>query len=289
MMNKLCKAGFVGLVAITLTAAATASGPKWTETGDAGSLPKGSQTTMGIGTLAAINGTMGTTALLGGVDFEDMFLINIVEPMKFRATTDPKDPELLGGEASFDTMVWIFRPTPGDPPEVLGSAVLGFLGNDNHPDVPESILSLLIPLPTDGSPPLVDAGLYFIAISRFNNVPNNPGGEIFFFDPMMPTEISGPDGAGGKMPISGWTGDNGGQFEGTYRIALRGVEFAEELPSCPWDLDGSGDVGVSDFLELLGGWGPCPPFGDCPADFDGSGDVGVADFLKLLGNWGPCP
>ncbi len=57
---------------------------------------------------------------------------------------------------------------------------------------------------------------------------------------------------------------------------------------CPWDLDGSGDVGVSDFLDLLGNWGPCPPNGDCPADFDGSGDVGVSDFLDLLGNWGPC-
>ncbi len=62
------------------------------------------------------------------------------------------------------------------------------------------------------------------------------------------------------------------------------------VPSlCPWDLDDSGVVGVSDFLELLGAWGPCPPKGDCSADFDGSGDVGVSDFLDLLGNWGPCP
>ena len=28
------------------------------------------------------------------------------------------------------------------------------------------------------------------------------------------------------------------------------------------DLDGSGAVGVSDFLELLGAWGPCPLKGD---------------------------
>ena len=59
---------------------------------------------------------------------------------------------------------------------------------------------------------------------------------------------------------------------------------------CPWDLDGSCDVGVSDFLDLLGAWGPCPPAPvDCPADFDNSGDVGVSDFLELLGNWGSCP
>ncbi|MHC5007442.1 MAG: hypothetical protein ACYTGF_08820, partial [Planctomycetota bacterium] len=53
---------------------------------------------------------------------------------------------------------------------------------------------------------------------------------------------------------------------------------------CPWDLDGSGDVGVTDFLEMLAVWGEM----GVPADFDGGG-VGVTDFLILLGNWGPCP
>ncbi|MHC4217674.1 MAG: M12 family metallo-peptidase [Planctomycetota bacterium] len=54
--------------------------------------------------------------------------------------------------------------------------------------------------------------------------------------------------------------------------------------SCPWDLDGSGAVGVNDFLELLAVWGQT----GVPADFDGGG-VGVTDFLILLANWGPCP
>jgi hypothetical protein len=56
------------------------------------------------------------------------------------------------------------------------------------------------------------------------------------------------------------------------------------VPACPWDLDDGGDVGVSDFLELLAEWGMT----DVPADFDGGG-VGVSDFLALLANWGPCP
>jgi hypothetical protein len=55
------------------------------------------------------------------------------------------------------------------------------------------------------------------------------------------------------------------------------------VPVCAWDLDGSGDVGVTDFLELLANWGMM----DVPADFDGLG-VGVSDFLLLLANWGPC-
>jgi len=54
--------------------------------------------------------------------------------------------------------------------------------------------------------------------------------------------------------------------------------------TCPWDLDDTGDVGVTDFLILLGTWGEV----GVPADFDGGG-VGVTDFLILLGNWGPCP
>ena len=55
---------------------------------------------------------------------------------------------------------------------------------------------------------------------------------------------------------------------------------------CPWDLDGSGDVGVNDFLDLLAVWGTDP---GGPPDFDGDGTVGVTDFLALLAHWGPCP
>jgi hypothetical protein len=56
--------------------------------------------------------------------------------------------------------------------------------------------------------------------------------------------------------------------------------------ACPCDLDGDGDVGVTDFLALLGSWGPNPGH---PADLDGDGAVGVTDFLSLLARWGPCP
>jgi hypothetical protein len=53
------------------------------------------------------------------------------------------------------------------------------------------------------------------------------------------------------------------------------------------DLDGDGLVGITDFLMLLGEWGPCdlpcPP--QCAADLDGDCNVGINDFLLLLGNW----
>jgi hypothetical protein len=53
------------------------------------------------------------------------------------------------------------------------------------------------------------------------------------------------------------------------------------------DLDGNGSVGITDFLQLLQAWGPCPdPPAACPADLDDSGSVGINDFLTLLQNWG---
>ena len=54
---------------------------------------------------------------------------------------------------------------------------------------------------------------------------------------------------------------------------------------CPWDLDGSGDVGIVDLLDLLAQWGTNP---GGPPDFDGDGTVDIADFLALLSNWGAC-
>lgn len=54
---------------------------------------------------------------------------------------------------------------------------------------------------------------------------------------------------------------------------------------CPQDLDGSGDVGFADLLQILAAWGPCA---DCPQDLDMSGDVGFTDLLQILSAWGPC-
>jgi hypothetical protein len=56
-------------------------------------------------------------------------------------------------------------------------------------------------------------------------------------------------------------------------------------PACSADVDGDGDVGVTDLLDLLGAWGQNP--GD-PADVDGDCAVGISDLLALLGQWGPC-
>jgi hypothetical protein len=64
-----------------------------------------------------------------------------------------------------------------------------------------------------------------------------------------------------------------------------GTQCVNGLCECPWDTDGDGIVGINDFLDLLGAWGPNPGHA---ADFDGDGEVGINDFLELLANWGPC-
>jgi hypothetical protein len=55
---------------------------------------------------------------------------------------------------------------------------------------------------------------------------------------------------------------------------------------CDEDLDGDGNVFVTDLLLLLMDFGSCD---GSPADFDGDGCVTIVDLLTLLGNWGPCP
>ena len=66
-----------------------------------------------------------------------------------------------------------------------------------------------------------------------------------------------------------------------------GVQLIVIQCSVVGDVNGDGIVDVTDFLQLLADWGPCPipcpP--SCPADFDGDCQVGITDFLLLLANW----
>ncbi|MCH7799446.1 MAG: FG-GAP repeat protein [Planctomycetes bacterium] len=64
------------------------------------------------------------------------------------------------------------------------------------------------------------------------------------------------------------------------------VIFSPFVPPCPWDLDGDGNVFITDLLLLLMDFGSCD---GSPADFDGDGCVTVLDLLTLLFNFGPCP
>lgn len=56
--------------------------------------------------------------------------------------------------------------------------------------------------------------------------------------------------------------------------------------TCAADVDGGGDVGLTDLLQVLAEWHAC---GETPADVDGDGCVGFSDLLIVLDAWGvPC-
>ena len=63
-----------------------------------------------------------------------------------------------------------------------------------------------------------------------------------------------------------------------------GNEFNVECPSnCP-DINGDGNVNVSDLLIVIGQWG----LANSPADVNEDGIVNVSDLLIIVGNWGDC-
>jgi hypothetical protein len=58
---------------------------------------------------------------------------------------------------------------------------------------------------------------------------------------------------------------------------------------CPGDATCDGTVDVTDMLDVLGDWGPCPvPCPPCASDVTGDCVVDVSDLLLVLGAWGPC-
>ena len=63
------------------------------------------------------------------------------------------------------------------------------------------------------------------------------------------------------------------------------------LGTCPWDVDGSGDVGSADLSEVVLNWGDCPVPATqlCLADVDGDCTVGAADIAAVITHWGNCP
>ncbi len=73
-------------------------------------------------------------------------------------------------------------------------------------------------------------------------------------------------------------------LEGHFVVSVLSIDILGKM--CPWDLDLDGNVGITDFLDLLAQWGTDP---GGPPDFNSNGIVDINDFLEILANWGPCP
>lgn len=182
-------------------AATTAYG--WTEVGDAGDGIGGNYQIVDGSQGAVINEIVGVTSSAAG-DFVDAYLISIVDPANFRASTEG---------AGFDTRLFLF--------DING---FGLLANDDSPQA-AGFGSLLLGQSSDGTGIVLAQGLYILAIAGFELDPVDSNGDEIF-DIISPfTEISGPDGPGGANALAAWEDNTalGLAATGAYRILLEGV------------------------------------------------------------------
>lgn len=167
----------------------------WMETGPAGDLPA---------TAEVVTGTAPLTAIIGSLDLldeVDMYVINIVDPLGFSAST-----------ASVIGLV-------PDPKLFLFSySGAGVYMND---DMGGS--NAMLPAGHPLGP--ISAGLYLLAIARFDNSPLGASGPIF----SAGSTVNGP---AGSDIVTGWDRNVQGHidFDALYRIDLTGAAPVSTIP-----------------------------------------------------------
>lgn len=249
-------------IALCALSSSVFAGPDWEELndggGDAGSFGSNAQVVRGSGRITVIRGVLGGPAKAEGDDYEDVYLVNIVDPQSFIMSTN----EDLGGFAAFTSRIWVFDlhgfgivANETTPPELIEETVGG---------------STVTAFPTDGSQPLMEPGLYYIAITGRGNEPRSGDCDQLIFDFNEDFEISGPDGRGSDDPWDSW--DDDGQF-GSYTVMVDGVDA---LPRGCNDADVAAPFGVlnvADVLAFIGAFSE----GVFPGDFDMDGDFDLSD------------
>ncbi len=257
-----------GAAALGLFAGAVChAGPEWEEPpgNDAGRFPSSAQVPQGAGPMAAIKGILqGDPVSLGGSDFQDMYKVRICDPANFLA-----EAKAQTGFPAFNTQLWLFR-----------ADGRGLLANDNDTSGMGGLLSVLPNASNDGTGVVLTApGIYYLAITGFNSDADaDLGVSLPIFAQMTTTEVSGPDGAGGSLPVIDWEPAFGAI--GRYRVLLRGVAYC-----CPGDITCDGAVDVDDLNQVLSMWGASVTVGTY-SDLSMDGTVGVADLNEVLSNWG---
>jgi hypothetical protein len=249
----------VVVLAAGLVIAAPARAQDFCEDGDAGSLPGSSQTVTGLGAVSRVVGELTGETGPGVPDYEDMYLVNIPDPLAFSAqvTMPGADPQL-----------WLFAgPFGGDGQPPRG----GLLGNNGVVDPTAMIQNMADDMQMQM---VTQPGIYFLAITSSTpgggREPISISGPIFEFIGEM---VSSPDGPGGTEEISAWIG---GSSSAEYAIDVEGIEpFPPPPPPCECELDGDGIITFNDLLVVLSVWEPTYSFDT---------------LLCVLSNWKlPCP
>jgi hypothetical protein len=171
------------------------------ETGDAGSLPASAQN-LGAGPVTQILGSFS-----GGGDV-DVYRMCLSDGASFSAST-------VGGTLR-DTQLFLFN-----------SQGRGIYSND---DAELGVHASRLPAQHRFSP--TGPGVYFLAISSFNNDPQSVDGEIFpdmFTTSLYPDLVVDAAGVGGQEPVIDWAGLQRGSA-GSYRINLTGTTACDTTP-----------------------------------------------------------
>ena len=195
---------------------ASAGAQTWDESanggGDAGDLPGTAQVVLGSGPLTAITGTHDD-------DDVDMYQILICDPLNFEATT-------VGG-AAFDTQLWLFDlngngvlHNDDDPAGIGGTRSRIGVGAGNVFPANQSW--------AEWASTNLPAGLYYIAISRYNRDPRNAA-NAFIWNNSPFSQQRTPDGPGAPGPVDNWFGST--SAGGAYTITLSGACFVPEPAS----------------------------------------------------------
>jgi hypothetical protein len=202
----------IALAALMASAGATTWDEFTNGGGDAGDLPATAQVVSGSGPLTAITGNLDASDV-------DMYQILICDPLNFEATT-------VGG-ATFDTQLWLF--------DLNGN---GVLHNDDDPltGAFQSRIGVnagnVFPANqnwADWASASLPAGLYYIAISRYNRDPRNAANALIWNNSPFGQQRT-PDGPGANDPVvDNWFGTTAAA--GAYTIYLRGACFVPEPAS----------------------------------------------------------
>jgi len=201
----------VALVGALACASAATAGPTWDVdyNDDAKATPSTAQPITLNGPVLNITGQLTGFGFDGTGDFVDMYLVDIRTPTLLKMSTVGGN---LGGDASFDTQLFLFRQVEG----TNGPRALGMLANN---DAAQGVTgSFLGSSATDGSGfTLVAPGLYYIAISGLGTNPISATGELIFSGMSFPGAVV----FGGERELFDWVGQGA---TGTYNIRLEAVE-----------------------------------------------------------------
>lgn len=184
------------VLAVGLLAALTGEAKAfvWTEIGDAGQLLGTAQVVNGTGSLTSIAGNLGSNEV-------DMYSLYIATGSAFSATT---------AGTTWDTQLFLFN-----------ASGYGVCSND---DMSGANLQSTLPAGHAYSPSV--AGVYYLAIARYDYDPTSAGGQIFLDSPF--NAVHNADGPGGSQTFNGWTGSN--NAAGSYTIYLTGASANTLVP-----------------------------------------------------------